>query len=178
MRNKLIAILMCVVLGIMMAGCGSDDSDSKSEDNAPEIDKDFSIAMTDNYTFTDPEDLDFNQRYVLVGDESCKLLSDMKNFGYTATNVYQIVYAKDGVAAGEYDYFVTPDEASATELAEFYSSQGQNITQEGNILYASVDGDTLQANITLYASSGNSMSEETVEAYVEMMKNFNGLMDY
>ena len=57
-------------------------------------------------------------------------------------------------------------------------SQGQNVTQEGNILYASVDGDTLQANITLYASSGNSMSEETVEAYVEMMKNFNGLMDY
>ena len=37
----------------------------------------------------------------------------MKNFGYSATNVYQIIYAKDGEGAAEYDYYVTPDEASA-----------------------------------------------------------------
>ena len=92
MRNKLIAILMCVVLSIMMAGCGSDHSDSKSEDNAPEIDKEFSIAMTDNYTFTDPEDLDFDQRYVLVGDESCKPGS------YTHLDVYKRQVSSTAVA--------------------------------------------------------------------------------
>lgn len=180
MKNKRIAIVMCMILGIVLAGCSLDKGDSKSEDKKgeAEIDKNFSIEMTDSYTFTDPEGLDFNERYVLVGDENSKLLSDMKNFGYTATKIYQIIYGKDGKAAAEYDFFVTPDEASATELAEFYSSQGQQITQEGNLLYAFSDGDTVQAAIMMYASIESSMSEETVEAYAEMMKDFNGLIEY
>ena len=59
-----------------------------------------------------------------------------------------------------------------------YSSQGQQITQEGNLLYAFSDGDTVQAAIMMYASIESSMSEETVEAYAEMMKDFNGLIEY
>jgi len=187
MKNRLISILMCIMLGALLMGCsGGSDSGSGKEDSASEeeedseeqeIDSDFSIQMTDSYTFSDPEDLDFDQRFVLTGDESCKLLSDMSNMGYTASNMYLILYVQDGMAAGEYQYFVTPDEASAEELAEFYGSQGQQVTQEENVLYAFSEADVIQAGITSMASTG-AISDETPEAYIEMMKSFNGLVEY
>ena len=176
MKNKLIAILICVVLG--MTGCsGSSEKEGESKAETQVVDEEFSIAMTDDYTFTDPEELEFDKRIVLTGDESCKLLSDMAKMGYEATNIYHIMYVKDGEAVGEYQYFVTEDEKSAITLAEFYSSQGQQITQQGNVLYAYMDADTSQANIIMFSSMG-SISEETPEAYMEEMKNFNGLIEY
>lgn len=97
--------------------------------------------------------------------------------GYLASNIYDIVYVNDGIPAGEYQYFVSPDEDSATSLAEFYTSQGQQITQEGNVIYAYVDGDTLEGSIISMAGTG-AISDETPDAYIEMMKSFNGLVDY
>ena len=73
--------------------------------------------------------------------------------------------------------FTVYSSSSATALAQFYTSQGQKITQEGNVLYAFVDGDTLEGSIISLAGTG-AISDETVEAYVEMMKSFNGLVDY
>lgn len=190
MKKRLISIMMCMMLGVLLIGCsGGNDSGSEKEDSevqdseAPEsskeqtIDKDFSIQMTDSYTFTDPQDIEFDERYVLVGDESCKLLSDMSKMGYSASNIYDIVYVNEGTPAGEYQYFVSPDEAGATALAEFYTSQGQQVVQEGNVIFASVDGDTLEGSIVMMAGTG-AISEETPEAYIEMMKSFNGLVDY
>lgn len=186
MKNRLISIIMCIMLGAFLIGCsGGNDSGSGKEDSGREqesseeqtIDKDFSIQMTDSYTYKDPEDLDFDQRFVLVGDESCKLLSDMSNMGYTASNIYLVLYVQDGTAVGEYQYFVTPDEASAAALAEFYTSQGQQITQEQNVIHIYSDADTIQAAIITFASM-DTISDETPEAYIEMMKSFNGLVEY
>ena len=72
------------------------ESEADREGETQAVDKDFSLQMTDSYTFTDPQDIDFDQRFVLKGDESCKLLSDMANMGYPATANYDIVYANDG----------------------------------------------------------------------------------
>ena len=189
MKKKLVSILMCAMMGMMMIGCGSsnkdgeDKSDAKTESEADSegekqtIDKNFSLQMTDTYTFNDPQDIDFDQRYVLVGDENSKLLSDMGNMGYQVSKMYDIVYVNGGSPAAEYQYFVTPDEASATDLAQFYTSQGPKITQEGNVLYATVDGDTLEGSIISLVGTG-AISDETPEAYIEMMKSFNGLVDY
>lgn len=186
MKNRLISIIMCILLGVVLIGCsGGSNSSSEKEDGGKEqesseeqtVDKDFSIQMTDSYTFTDPEDLDFDQRFVLTGDESCKLLSDMSNMGYAASNIYLILYAQDGTAVGEYQYFVTSDEESAAELAQFYTSQGQQITQTENVIYAYSEADTIQAAIIAFASM-DTISDETPEAYIEMMKSFNGLVEY
>jgi len=183
MKKKLICIVTCIMMMSLMFGCSlftnedASDKETEKKNSTQEIDKDFSIRMTDDYTFTDPEELDFDQRFVLVGDANSKLLSDMANMGYEATNMYEILYVKDGTAIGEYQYFVTADEASATELNDFYTSQGQKVTQEGNVLYAYSEGDTIQAAIISFASMGT-ISEETPEAYIEMMKSFNGLMEY
>lgn len=186
MKNRLISIIMCMMLGVLLLGCsgGNDSSEEQTESGGKEesseeqtIDKDFSIQMTDSYTFSDPEDLEFDQRFVLTGDESSKLLSDMSNMGYAASEIYLILYAQDGMAVGEYQYFVTPDEASATALAEFYTSQGQQVTQTDNVLYAYSEADIIQASITTFASMGT-ISDETPEAYIEMMESFNGLVEY
>lgn len=185
MKKRLISIIMCTMLGVLLLGCsGGKDSDSEKKDDGGQesgkeqtIDKDFSLQMTENYTFTDPQDIEFDERFVLVGDENCKLLSDMSKMGYTASNMYDIVYVNAGAPAGEYQYFVTPDEASATSLAEFYTSQGQQVIQEENIIYTYIEGDTLEGSIISLAGTG-AISEETPEAYIEMMKSFNGLVDY
>lgn len=189
MRKKLISILVCAMIGIMMIGCGSSDKDDAGktngktegkadvQDEKQTIDKDFSLQMTDSYTFTDPQDFEFDQRHVLVGDENSKLLSDMGNMGYKALKMYDIIYSNGGSPVAEYQYFVTLDEESAASLAQFYTSQGQKITQEGSVLYATVDGDTLEGSIISLAGTG-AIADETLEAYIEMMKSFNGLVDY
>lgn len=175
MRKKLLLVAMSILLIISLMGCGAKEEDAG--DKVPEIDKDFSLQITDSYTFTDPQDLDFNQRYVLIGDENCKLLNDMQNFGYEASAMYEILYSKDDVPVGEYQFFVCADEAGASELNEFYSSQGQKVTQENNVLYSYTDGDTLEGNFITF-SEMKILTDETSEAYIEMMKTSNGLRDY
>lgn len=183
--KKIICLLMCIVLGMAMIGCGASDNkkaeknetqtSSATKENAAK--EDFSIKMNDKYTFTDPKDLDFDKRYVLSGDKNSKLLSDMSNMGYEATNIYEILYVKGDKAVAEYQYFVCKNEQSAKDLEEFYSSQGQKVTREESVLYAYTEGEVVQANITMYASLGN-MKEETPEAYITFLQNFQGLVKY
>ena len=183
MKRKWIAMRFCVLAVSVFGGCGlftSGDSDEDSagdETQQQEVQEDFSIPMTDTYTFTDPGDLEFDARYVLTGDENCKLLGDMKNFGFSVSAMYDIVYALDDKPVREYQYFVCPDETSAADLAEYYTSQGQQVIQEGQILYATVSGDQVEALITLHTSSG-SMSGDTVKDYVDFTADFNGLTEY
>ena len=183
MKKKIVATILCVFAVSVFGGCGLFTSGDSGEDagenqaQQQEEQEDFSIPMTDTYTFTDPGDLEFDTRYVLTGDENSKLLGDMKNFGFSVSAMYDIIYALEDKPVREYQYFVCPDEASAADLAEYYTSQGQQVIQEGQILYATVSGDQMEAMITLYASSG-SMSGDTVEDYVDFMAGFNGLTEY
>lgn len=181
-HKKTVCLLLCGLLAVMPAGCGTGDSgNGKTEDgkqgNQETAVEPLSIQMTDTYTFTDPSDLTFDNRYVLTGDKNCKLLSDMSNMGYQTETIYDIIYENDGKPAGEYQYFVTADEAAAKDLESYYSSMGQNVTREGNVLYTFSDGDMLEATIVTFAGMGE-LSDETPEAYAEMMKSFNGLSDY
>ncbi len=155
---------------------GEEGSDAQVPADGDDGQEAFSLMITDSYTFTDPEGLAFDQRYVLTGDASSKLLSDIINAGYEVTAMYDIVYEREGKAAGEYQYFVTPDEENAKALEEFYASQGQTVTREGNLLYAFVDGEVLQANIMTF-SSMNLMSGETVRDYVDFMIGSYGLTE-
>ena len=186
-QRRLVCLMLCILLAVLPAGCSGKKNGVSTDNDNTDVsadaqqddtgDEDFSIQMTDAYTFTDPADLVFDKRYVLVGDKNCKLLSDMNNMGYQAETMYEIIYENEGKPAGEYQYFVTSDEASAQDLEAYYQSIGQNITRDGNILYAFVDGDSLEALIITYAGYGQ-LSDETVEAYADMMKSFNGLTDY
>lgn len=199
--KKWTALILALALCAVLTACGGgkttpaeDDGESQkpaaaqSEDSAQteepgEAEKPAEkveyapIKMNDEYTFTDPTDLEFDTRYVYVGHESSKLLTDMKNFGYQATIMYEILYTKDGEVAGEYQYFVCEDETMAADLTAFFESQGQTVTQDGAVLYAFSDADKLLAFIMTYEGMGE-LPDETPESYLKFMADFNGLEEY
>lgn len=158
----------------------ADQSGTGSETDASEPEQEVAyepIQMTEDYTFTDPTDLDFDTRYVYVGYEDCKLLSDMKNVGLEATAIYEILYTKNGEYAGEYQYFICPDETLAADLTAYYQGQGQNVTQDGKAVYAFTDGETLLGMVMTYQGMGM-IPDETPESYLNFMADFNGLVEY
>ena len=97
--GKWIAFVFVLVLCAAMTACGGSgdispagNGDASSQpvlapsEDAPDVEEPEQdvvyapIPLSDDYTFTDPTDLDFDTRYVYAGYEGCKLLSDMKNF--------------------------------------------------------------------------------------------------
>lgn len=151
-------------------------SETAASQEAAEGEEVFTIPMTEDYIYGDPDGLEFDKRYVYKGEKGCKLLTDMENMGYFADAIYEILYAKDDKGVAEFQYFVCPDEESATALNEFYASQGQQVTQEGNILYSYVEAEVLQANISLFSSLNG--TADTTEAYLEAMTSQQGLLEY
>ena len=152
----------------------------QAEETAPEEAGDTAefpdIVMTDTYTFTDPEDLDFDTRYVYMGDSTCKLLTDMLNFDFHGIAMYEILYSKDGEAVGEYQLFVMEDETNAQALSEFYASQGQNLTVEENRAYIYSDGDVLKGTLAMLKGAGL-ISSEDPETYARFIADSNGLVE-
>ncbi len=134
------------------------------------------IEMTDTFTFTDPADLDFDTRYVFMGDSTCKLLTDMLNYDFHGTALYEILYVKDGEGVGEYQYFVMEDEESAKGLADFYGAQGQNVTQEENRVYTFSDADLLKSTLMML-SGANMIRDEEPETYVRYIADSYGLVE-
>lgn len=159
--------------GAVQSGTGSETDAAEPEQGVAYE----PIQMADDYTFTDPTDLDFDTRYVYMGYEECKLLSDMKNFGFDVTAMYEILYTKGGEYAGEYQYFICPDETMAADLTAYYQGQGQNVTQDGKAVYAFSDGETLLATVMTYQGMGM-IPDETPESYLNFMAEFNGLVEY
>ena len=199
--GKWLAFVFVLVLCAAMTACGgsgdispagngdassqpvsapSEDAPSEDAPDVEEPEQDVvyaPIPLSDDYTFTDPTDLDFDTRYVYAGYEGCKLLSDMKNFGYEATAMYEILYTKDGEFVGEYQYFVCADETMAGDLTAYFQGQGQKVTQDGKVLYAFNDGDTVLAMAMTYQGMGV-VADETPESYLSFTADFNGLTEY
>lgn len=194
--GKWIALVFVLVLCVAMTACGGSggvspagNGDASSQpvpapsEGAPDVEEPEQdvvyapISLSDDYTFTDPTDLDFDTRYVYAGYEGCKLLSDMKYIGYEATAMYEILYTKDGEFVGEYQYFVCADETMAGKLTAYFQGQGQKVTQEGKVLYAFNDGDTVLAMVMTYQGMGL-IADETPESYLSFTADFNGLTEY
>ena len=135
------------------------------------------IQITDNFSITDPEGLDYDTRYVYQGTTGSTLINNMQMSGYNAEAMYEILYAKDGQPVGEYQVFVGADEAAASSLLDFYQSQGQTLTQEGNVIYAYSDTDMIQAMVATYSGMGM-FSGTSAQDYVEWMSSYNGLVEY
>ena len=91
--------------------------------------------------------------------------------------MYEILYAKDGQAVGEYQVIVAADEAAATSLLDFYQSQGQTLTQEGNVIYIYSDTDMIQAMVATYSGMGM-FSGTSAQDYLDWFASYNGLVEY
>ena len=95
--------------------------------------------------------------------------------GYNASAMDIILYENEGKAVGEYQVIVCDTEEDANNLKAFYSAAGQNLTQDGVVLYMFSDADMVQSTITMYVALG-ALSEETVNAYLTFVSTSNGLI--
>ena len=80
------------------------------------------IQMTSDDTYSDPEGLRYDKRYVLHGDKNSQLAIQLTTRNHAeVTEVYEIFYIKDGNVIAEYQCFivdgrVTCNETKAEEL--------------------------------------------------------------
>ncbi len=183
--KKLISMLLAVLmLCSVMAGCGNTGNPDTTT-GAPEnstgagdatggADGNTDIKITDTFSVPDPEGVAYEARHVYSGDKNCTLLQGMTMQGYNASAIYVILYENEGKAVGEYQIIVADSEEDASKLKTFYASLGQNLTQEGAVLYTFSDADMIQSTIAMSAGMGM-ISEETVEAYLNFLTTTNGL---
>ena len=187
--KRTLVLLLAGVMMASLAACSSNTTSTTSaasqavssqEDVASEggaATEGTAIQITDSFSVTDPDGLDYDTRYVYRGDSGSILINNMKASGYDAQAMYEILYAKDDEAVGEYQVIVTADEAAATSLLDFYQSQGQTLTQEGNVIYIYSDTDVIQAMVATYSGMGL-FSGTSAQAYVDWVASYNGLVEY
>jgi hypothetical protein len=173
-KFKTIVVLMCVMLLMFtFVGCsnGKDNNAGKDEpSNTPtqaEQNDDktapLSIKVNDDLTITDPEGLDFDDRTVLYANESNATLQTYVGMGVTIEEQYIVLYAKEDKVAGEYNYYVFADEASAAAFKgmlptlEVTGLIGKNISTQ----------DTIDSTIAQMQASGV-MSGDSFNDYVGM----------
>ena len=115
--------------------------------------------MSDKYVYTDPQDLDYDKRYVLAGDENCPYTTQ---FGAKA--FYEVLYVKDEKAAGEIQAYVMADEATAQAVCQQMAGFGYDASCQADVVLVTNSGEYVQGNIELYAQYGI-IPEATPEAY-------------
>lgn len=145
--------------------------------------QDFLIKMTDKYTFRDPSYIDFDTRYVLYGGPKCNMARQGSSKGNKCIGAYEILYAKNNKAAGEFKFYVMADENEAKATYQEFSKAYKNdkntkCVREKDVIYIYSTGDYVQRTyIQLYADYGT-ISEATPEAYLGMQFFFRGMKVY
>lgn len=123
----------------------------------------FDVVMSNDYTFTDPKEIEFDTRYVLYGGTTCQYAKQ-----YNAVDFYEIMYSKENKVVAEYKCYVTSNAGEAEKLKDtFKQHYGENVTNESNVVILYLEGDYTQQTIDLYAKMG--MCEGTPKAYLEKM---------
>lgn len=131
MKKLLCAILAAALAAAVLGGCTGDGNSSNG------------IKMTDSYTFEDPADLEFENRYVIYGDENCITVAGAVDRGLGMLAMYSIFYADDNDALlCSYSYWIFDTAESAQAFADQQEAQGTVTTIVGEdtcVLYACPD---------------------------------------
>lgn len=176
MKKMLCVILSMVMLLSLLAGCdlfttptttAAPQGDPNPSGTAGKVDT--SVKLTDKFSFTDPEGVDFDKRYVLYCDETSAMVSSAADYGMKAS--YSIYYAKEDAPVCSFDYFVCDTAENAQKLIDLYASQGSVLTvceEDPTVVFSTTDGETLEGALMMYQSYGM-IEEATVSAYVNFM---------
>ena len=180
MWKKLISVAAIVCLAAAVGGCSADKGNQGKADDTETAEEEQvggEIQITEDYTFTDPEDIEYDTRYVYSGTQECDMLTSYNSAGINVSKVVVILYAKDDSAVMEYEYFVFDDEASIQSMADMMATQGVTMVSEGLVGWCSQDADKMESNIISSASFGL-ISDETASAYTEIYTDTYGLLEY
>ena len=164
MKKILCAVMTLVMLAAMLTACGSTSGNEKPANETVSYDP---VKISENYTFEDPTDIEFDKRYVITCDETSPMVASAASYGMSAT--YTILYAKEDAPVAQYDFMVVDTEEHAQGVIDLYASQGttlKTLDEDATVLWASSDGDTVEGSIVAMLSAGM-ISEATVSAYVE-----------
>ena len=169
MKKILCAVMTLVMLAAMLTACGSTSGNEKPANETPgnETVSYDPVKISENYTFEDPTDIEFDKRYVITCDETSPMVAAAASYGMSAT--YTIIYAKEDAPVAQYDFMVVDTEENAKAVIDLYASQGttlKTLDEDATVLWASSDGDTVEGSLVALQSSGM-ISEATVSAYVE-----------
>lgn len=173
MTKKLLsAVLAFAMMAATLSGCGlftSGGDEGGPSGSAGDV------KMTDSYTFTDPDGLEYETRYVLYCDENSNMVATAASYGMKA--MYSIMYA-DGKDApvGYYEFMICDTPENAQAVIELYAAMGSALTaleEDPCVIYSSTDADSIEAMLISF-QAGGIISESTVSAYMEYYKTYTG----
>ena len=167
--TKMFALILCLALGMsLLTGCDLFAPATEGTPGGPTPSgntDDTSIKFTDDYTITDPEDLDFDTRVVLYGDVSNPTLQMYVSMGITINEAYIVIYGKEGKPVAEYDYYLFADEASATA----FGGMAPGMEMSGLVGKLMQGKDAIDSTSAMMQAQGL-MADDSFESYVNMYK--------
>lgn len=136
----------------------------------------FDVLITNKYTFTDPKELDYDERYVLYGGIDCGAVVTAGSNGIEACGAYDVFYMKEGQLIRAYRYFDTKDDENAKKAETIYSAMG-TVTTTGKVVCVNMNLDFLQQMFEMLTQYGI-CSEATPEAYMQYLMNYENCKFY
>jgi hypothetical protein len=150
----------------------ADQLTDKIDEASTPKDEVFEVKVTDKFTITDPEDIEYDTRYVLYGSEDCiGVTSVPKKDNGVETKVeslYVVLYVKNNEPAAEYRYYLSKSEEGAQAVKRAY---GNTDTVKGRICFkATTSSDEIKSLIhMLYQYSDGALEDETPKAYLNYL---------
>ncbi len=117
--------------------------------------------------YTDPEDLEYDEKVVLVGAGEYAVLEEYVADLSTMTDV---LYGKEGKMVGHYTYYVCTSKESADHLMGWLETGTSDITRVSDtVISDSKTGKDLESLITSYIGY-NVLVDDTVKDYTRMIE--------
>lgn len=168
MKKKLLCALLAVgIMVSVLSGCslfatggGDDETDSEFPP----------VKITDSYSFDNPEELDFDCRYVVVCDENSPIIASetMAEFGVQGS--YSVIYGKEDTTVATYDFYLCGSEEDAAAMLQFYVDNGNTtmyrLEEDALVLCNPSDPDKLEAMLVMFESDGM-MSDTSAKSYAD-----------
>lgn len=117
--------------------------------------------------YTDPEDIDFDQKVVLVGAGEYAV-ADEKSVQYLST-MTDVVYGKDGKVVAHYTYYQSPSKEACDTLWEDEQTSFFNpVRFSDTVIQGSMTGKDLEELIVSYKGY-NILKDDSIDEYVTMV---------
>lgn len=185
--KKTITLFLATAMAIGLSGCSlfstgdapaqnaTESSIASEEGNMTSSDP---YAITDAYTHEDPEDLEYDQRYILTtGQEPPQYVDSFKSdYGVEFVEQLAVIYInKEDKVVGEYDYYVFASPEDAKTFGDAIETQARGGIIEGNVVCEFMDEEMIGTIIDIDVQYG-SIPEATGTEYIKFMKDINMMM--